>query len=81
MQIDTLEILRRIYDSEINVRFQSFWDAGWQGLLGDSSNGFKEDTLGCYYDTFMEAVFEVAKLMLKYYPDSEFSVWFRGKER
>lgn len=31
--------LQRIYDSEINVRIQSFWDGGFRVAVGDEMNG------------------------------------------
>jgi hypothetical protein len=31
--------LQAIYDSEINVRIESFWDGGWRVAVGDEMNG------------------------------------------
>ena len=40
MDLDLIDVLRRLYESEINVSLTSFWDGGWTVKLGDEMNGF-----------------------------------------
>lgn len=71
-----VDILQRIYDSEINYRIEAFWDGGWIAYLGDEANGFKACSNWC--DSFEKMVIELVGLVRKYYPESEFSKWFRS---
>lgn len=34
-----MSILQDIYDSEINLRISTFWDGGYDLVLGDDANG------------------------------------------
>lgn len=70
--MDLIDILQRLYQSEINAGLSSFWDGGFTVFLGDKMNGCKA-----------EKVFESRNLKqasewlhtnaLKYYPDSEYA--------
>ena len=35
------DVLKLLYDHEINVAMSSFWDGGWLVQIGDESNGFR----------------------------------------
>lgn len=35
------DVLKLLYDHEINVTLSSFWDGGWLVQIGDISNGFR----------------------------------------
>jgi hypothetical protein len=41
--VTAIEILRRLYSYEMNVRIQSFWDGGYEFALGDDMNGFSDE--------------------------------------
>lgn len=52
-RVGTLDaVLQGLYDNEINVGFQAFWDGGWTVWIGDEINGhaagehFKRDSFG-----------------------------------
>lgn len=36
---DLLTVLKALYDMEINVGMQAFWDGGWDVWFGDEMNG------------------------------------------
>lgn len=64
------EELKRLYDSEINVRIDCFWDGGWRVMLGDESNGYKKpDWDSCELDEIVPAIRELA---CKHYPNSDY---------
>jgi len=64
------EELKKLYDSEINIRIECFWDGGWRVMLGDETNGYKNpDFHYCELDEIVPAIRELAK---KYYPDSKY---------
>lgn len=62
--------LKLLYDSEINVCIQSFWDAGWMPMLGDSRNGYQRpDWDSCEVDELNGSLIELA---IEHYPRSKF---------
>ncbi len=65
-----MEILQRLYDSEINFSLSTFWDAGFDWRLGDEVNGFKAD--GCGF-TLDDAIKQLVRSALYHYPDSLFA--------
>ena len=69
-----IEILKRLYKSEINYRIQSFYDEGWVVALGDKLNGFKYEQPFCVVnETLEEAVNELGCFATVYYPKSKFA--------
>ena len=62
--------LERLYDSEINVYLQSFWDAEWSVALGDEINGFHKTEWDI--TSIDEIVPTLRELARKYYPNSEY---------
>lgn len=63
--------LKKIYDSEINVRVQSFWDGGWCVAVGDELNGLhwpKWDS--CELKEVIPALQELIK---EHYPNSTYA--------
>lgn len=64
--------LKKLYDSEINVRIDSFWDGGWRIMLGDEMNGYKNTRWDyCEMDEIVPALRELAR---EFYPESKY-VW------
>ena len=49
----TDEMADALYDAELNFSITCFWDAGYEGKLGDHMNGFGETH---HTDTFHEAI-------------------------
>ena len=68
------EILQAMYESEINCRVQSFFDAGWTGDLGDDQNGFPLAPVSG--ETFFDCVAELAQQARAVFPTSAFAMTF-----
>lgn len=66
-----MEILQKLYDSEINFRLSCFFDAGFEASLGDEINGFKASDEN--FETLEEAIDHLVNMAKKFYPESEFS--------
>lgn len=47
------EMLQDIYDHEINIRLEWFWDAGIVAAIGDEANGWKDSAT---FDSVEEAI-------------------------
>ena len=45
--------LQQIYDAEINIKLEWFWDAGVTATIGDKINGYSEAHM---FDTVAEAI-------------------------
>lgn len=71
------EILNRIYDSEINFKIETFWDGGFDFFLGSKMNGFEAES---NFRTIKEGVYWLTSEILKHYPNSDFSKWFKIQE-
>jgi hypothetical protein len=66
------EILKKLYDSEINWKILTFWDGGVDVWLGDGLNGFKAQT--CFEASEMDGIPQwLHEQALKFYPDSEYA--------
>jgi hypothetical protein len=76
MDQSLVEVMHARYDSEIYLRIESFWDAGWKVSLGDEMNGFEaERTFRSQDVSFIPEwlASEAARL----YPESTFAKTFR----
>ena len=63
--------LQRMYDSEINVRIQCFWDGGWHVAVGDEMNGLKWPKWdNCELDQVIPALQD---LIREHYPNSTYA--------
>lgn len=64
--------LKKIYDSEINIRITSMWDGGYSVSIGDTLNGFipEEEVYGLKLE---EIVSELQKLIKTHLPDSTYA--------
>ncbi len=63
--------LQLIYDSEINVRIESFWDGGYRVAVGDELNGlhWHKDAKGD-----VAAILPALQSLIKaHYPDSTYA--------
>lgn len=65
------DALRRLYNSEINVRLESFWDGGWDWSLGDPMNHF--DATGHAWD-LTTAVHLLALAAIATYPTIDLAI-------
>jgi len=63
-------ILKDLYDSEINVILESFWDAGWTVKFSIFANGVDDESNGLEVN---EIAGEIILMTLKHFPDSKFS--------
>jgi hypothetical protein len=74
-KIDAAKILQKLYDSEINFKIETLWDAGFYFYLGDEINGFSKCLTGDN-DSFTDGVYILAEAAIKKYPESEFAKWW-----
>jgi hypothetical protein len=72
---DLEEILRALYDSEINASISWLWDGGIDVMLGDELNGYKAEGK---VSTFAEAAAWLRDQACIHYPDSGFSRKYGG---
>ena len=90
------EILRRLYDSEINIEISSFWDGGYDFRIGDTANGFKQigprniertspSSVGehVYGSTgaVCDMIAHLAFHAAEFYPESDFAIWYKEQQR
>lgn len=66
-----MNIIQRLYNSEINVSISSFWDGGFEVKIGDDMNGFKAET---NVRTFAEAEAWLEEEAKRLYPESVFAL-------
>lgn len=63
-----VELLQKLYNSEINVSLESFWDGGIQAKIGDNMNGFKSEENHATFEDAAQWCWDEAKRL---YPDAE----------
>lgn len=73
--IKPLLILQELYDSEINVRLRTFFDAGFHACLGDEWDGFRE---GMDFPTLAEACEYLKQQAIEHFPESKFAQKYKG---
>lgn len=73
MTIEPTAVLRELYASEINVRFESVWDAGIHWRVGDEYNGYVGTGTAEDWDS---AIYEAADYASGYYEHSGFNAWW-----
>lgn len=86
------EILRRLYDSEINIEISSFWDGGYDFRIGDTANGFKQigprniertsaNSVAEYIygstGVVCDMITHLAFHAAEFYPESDFAIWYK----
>lgn len=64
-----MNILQKLYDSEINFSINSFWDGGFCVQLGDDLNGFVAETILHEWDKVEPWLLVNA---VRHYPESDF---------
>lgn len=80
-------VLQKIYDSEINLSLEPFWDSGWEINVGDSIsdkpyiNNLTEELKNYDTNTIENAVSVGALLVCGLYPESDFRKWFDEPNR
>ena len=65
-----MNILQRLYASEINTRIKTFWDCGFMLKLGDPMNGYKDETTVQTLEEVEEWLTSAAR---RHFPTSEFA--------
>lgn len=68
------ERLQALYDSEINFKISTFYDAGFDVCLGDDSNGFTDKA---NWDTYAGAVKWLEQQAKFRHPSSDFAKRFK----
>jgi hypothetical protein len=63
------KIFQAIYDDEINIKIESFWDAGMTFKLGDKINKFRGSTTVW---NFVDGFSFIINLISKEWPKSDF---------
>lgn len=74
MPHDLVDVMKALYNSEINVSISCFWDGGWDVKLGDKMNGYKAEDNFYRVDEAASWLVNKAK---KAYPNSEFAKLYR----
>jgi len=69
-----MSVMRELYDSEINVQTESFFDGGWQVRIGDRRNGFVLETICTTWQDVEQWLIEQGVLR---YPGSAFARKYR----
>lgn len=65
-----MDILQKLYDSEINFSISTFWDGGFEAKLGDVINGFSHHGS---FESMNGAIIALTAWALIEYPNSKFS--------
>lgn len=74
---NSLQTLQDIQDSEINFQLNTFWDGGFDIVLGDEINGTIEEN---NFDKLQDAADWLVTAVLKHFPDSKFSKEYADKK-
>ena len=87
------EVLQQIYDAEINIGIDWFWNEGIDWKIGDKVNGFKTvneigisdvDNIGTDIQDWTKienSISALAFAVYKAYPDSKFAEWYIATAR
>jgi hypothetical protein len=70
--MNLLEVMKALYDSEINCGMECFWDNGFDVWLGDHRFGYLAQR-NFYPDCFDDAAAWLATEARRRYPHSEFA--------
>lgn len=65
-----MNILQRLYASEINASVETFWDNGYRVKLGDPLNGYRAETT---VQTWNEVEVWLEEQACRHFPSSEFT--------
>src|SRR5262245_30069612 len=87
------EVLQQIYDAQVNIGIDWFWDEGIDWKIGDKVNGFKtvnemgmNDTVDMSnyihdWTKIENSISALAFAVYKTYPDSKFAEWYAATAR
>ena len=68
------EELQKIYDSEINIKIESFWDAEWTVAVSVwNENKNRNDWIHSCVLSIDEIIPELQRLIKKHFPDSVYA--------
>ena len=65
-----MERLQAIYDNEINISIDWFWDSGMVIKIGDDGNGYEDENT---FWNIYEGLDWLFKRIVELYPDSDFA--------
>lgn len=68
--IELIDAMQDMYDSEINFSMESFWQHGFMVALGDKLNRFLEESTE---ETYLDALRWLVDAALRHYPKSTFA--------
>ncbi len=68
--MNLIEIMKRLYDSEINCGVQSLWDGGWEAWLGGGMNPRVTEDFGLDLGEIAEWLDKAA---CEHYPESDYA--------
>ena len=71
-----LEAMQGLYDSEINISIESFWDGGYVARFGDEMNGYSEEK-SCFA-TIDECMDWLTTKAVELYPESQYAKKFKS---
>lgn len=69
-KINTLELFKKLHESEINFQISSFWDSVFTFKIGDEMNDFKDEFKTDSFEEGLNWLENQAKII---YPDSKFT--------
>jgi hypothetical protein len=72
-----VDVLKRIYESEINFSIRTFWDAGVEVAILD---GYGDIVWRGVYETYDLAIAKLVEKVLEIYPGSEFAQEVKKKK-
>ena len=70
-----MEILLKLYESEISWSVSALYDMGYEFALGDEINGVQSSKV---FRSFDAGARWLAHRAVEFYPDSGFAKWWRG---
>lgn len=71
-----MSVMQDLYDSEINVATESFFDGGWHVRIGDQQNGFTTETIQM---TWSDVESWLSEQAIARYPNSDFAIKYRPR--
>src|SRR4051812_33545212 len=71
-----MSVMQDLYDSEINVETESFFDSGWVVRIGDKKNGFVAETIR---ESWVDVEAWLTTQAIERFPNSEFARQYRPR--
>jgi len=71
-----MSVMQDLYDSEINVETESFFDGGWVVRIGDKKNGSVVETIR---ESWLEVEAWLTTQAIERFPNSDFAISYRPR--